>query len=151
MDLEERFELLFGRMRIHIFDDEIEHLHRFFELVSAFLQFQRSLLFSLGLSDVKTGLDVAIFFFARLTVSTVLIKSFLSILPVSEADEPKALALLVLILHDHGAHDLSEVNENCFEILVCEISSWKILDVEVGAASRLLKTITILLGHVLSD
>lgn len=151
MDLEERFELLFGRMRIHIFDYEIEHLHRFFELVSAFLQFQRSLLFSLGLSYVKTGLDVAIFLFGRVTVSTVLIKSFLSILPVFEADKPKALALLVFILHDHGAHDLSEINENGFEILACEISSWKILDVEVGAASRLLKTITILLGHVLSD
>jgi hypothetical protein len=74
VDLEERFELLFSRLRIHILDNQVEHLHRLFELVSAFLQFQRSLIFSLGLSDVETGLEVAtIFFFARLTVSAVLV------------------------------------------------------------------------------
>ena len=148
---EECFELLFGSSRIHILDDQVEHLHGLLELVSAFLQFQCTLLFGLSLSHIEIGLGVDLLLFAGLAVRAKLIQGFLSILPVFEAHEPKAPALLVLILHDHGTHDFTEVSELSFQVLVSEVSRWEVLHVEVGAASRLLESIAILLRHVLGD
>jgi hypothetical protein len=113
-DLEKRFELLFGSLRIHVFHDKIEHLHRLLELVSALLQFKGSLLFSLSLSYVKNRLLVGFIFSTLLFDLAELIDGFLSILPVFEADESEAFALLILILHDDSAHDFTEVRKLSF-------------------------------------
>jgi hypothetical protein len=146
---EELLKLLFGSLRLYILHDKVEHLHRFLELVSTFDQLKLPLLLSLCLSNVETRLLVG-FFFVTVTSLTELINSFLSILPVFEANETESFAHLVLVFHDDSAHNLTKVTELCFKLLIRILTCRKVLYIQIGAAARFLEASSVLLWDILT-
>ena len=74
-------------------------------------------------------------------------------MPVSEADEPKALGCAIFVPHDNDTCKGSERVKKVTEVVLTErlaiLGSGEVLDVEVRRASGLLGTITVDLGDKL--
>ena len=130
-ELREEFsDMIFLRLRGHIFDEQAEFLHRLFELVSLFLLLFLALVLALKFRDIKRGAVVHFCLLERR-------ESLLSILLFLKADEAEPLALVRVVTHDRYTCDLTELFEQGSQVIFCKLSSlfsWKIFDVEIRRA-----------------